>query len=175
MPSRLQLLLPLLLISLLLATTLLTFCSAAESADLSSALGSTANRPSSKRNLGYIVVLKDAPVLTYSGGGDADMAETASIRAPGGKLDVSSAAVAAYAEFVETQSVAVAARAGVAAEQLSYKFRCVMECLQLIRSAADQRPIPISATLSCDQPKCRIRSQVTAGVRVIMRLELADS
>jgi hypothetical protein len=125
MPSRLQLPL-LLLLALLLTLNVPNLCSAAELDDyLPNAPSSTAtpNRPNSRRDLGYIVVLKDAPVLTYSGGGDADMAETASVRAPGGKLDVSSAAVAAYAEFVEAQSVAVAARAGVAAEQLAYKYR----------------------------------------------------
>jgi hypothetical protein len=68
-------------------------------------------------------VLKDAPVLTYSGGGDADLAATASARAAGGKLDVRSAAVTAYAAYVEAQSVAVAARVGIAAEQLAYKYR----------------------------------------------------
>jgi hypothetical protein len=121
----------LLLLSLLLASSLPAFCAAAAAAataaadpdDVPGLISSTANRPSSKRDLGYIVVLKDAPVLTYSGGGDADMAETASVRAPGGKLDVTSAAVTAYADFVEAQSVAVAARAGVAADQVAYKYR----------------------------------------------------
>jgi hypothetical protein len=123
--SRTRGILPsLLLLSLLLLSSCSSLASAADPDDApTTAARSSSTASSQQNNAAYIVMLKDAPVLTYHGGNDADMPETASARVAGGKLDVRSAAVAAYASFVEAQSVAVAARAGVAAEQMSYKYR----------------------------------------------------
>jgi subtilisin family serine protease len=80
----------------------------------------------------YFVVLKDAPSATYRGdisGFEATQVQQASVTSDSAavrKLDVSSAAVVAYAAFLEAQSASVAAAADVAAEDLLYTYKHVL-------------------------------------------------
>jgi hypothetical protein len=53
------------------------------------------------------------------------MAATAQAANSGGKLDVTSAAAAAYSSFLETASVSVASRAGISVSSVTYKYRYV--------------------------------------------------
>lgn len=80
----------------------------------------------------YIVVLEDAPAATYRGdvsGYEATHVQAASASSDSSgprKLDVSTAAVVAYAAFLEEQSVSVAAAASVAAEDVLYKYKYLL-------------------------------------------------
>jgi hypothetical protein len=77
------------------------------------------------QDFGYIITLQHDPVVSYSGGGTAGMVATAQAAPSAGKLDVTSAAVAAYSSFLETASVSVASRAGIAASSVTYKYRYI--------------------------------------------------
>jgi hypothetical protein len=80
-------------------------------------------RLANKLQRSYIVKLKAAPLAAYRGG-VSGLVATAS--ADGGKLDVSSAAAAAYAAHVDAQSAAVAAAAGVQPSSIGYKYRVTL-------------------------------------------------
>ncbi|WIA40503.1 hypothetical protein OEZ86_013853 [Tetradesmus obliquus] len=80
----------------------------------------------------YIVVFVNTPAATYKGdvsGYEATHVQAASISSDDSaspKLDVSTAAVVAYAAFLEEQSVSVAAAASVAAEDVLYKYKYLL-------------------------------------------------
>jgi hypothetical protein len=80
----------------------------------------------------YFVVLRDAPAATYRGdtsGYAATQVQQVSIASDSAavrKLDVSTAAVVAYAEFLEAQSASVAATADIAADDMLYTYTYVI-------------------------------------------------
>jgi subtilisin family serine protease len=80
----------------------------------------------------YFVVLRDAPAATYRGdtaGYVATQVQRASATRDSSavrKLDVSTAAVVAYAKFLEAQSASVAATADIAADDVLYTYNYVI-------------------------------------------------
>jgi hypothetical protein len=91
----------------------------------SSSSSSSSGSRDSGQNFGYIITLTHDPVVSYKGGGPAGMAATAQAADSGGRLDVTSAAAAAYSSFLETASVSVASRAGIAASSATYQYRYI--------------------------------------------------
>lgn len=71
----------------------------------------------SSKSVGYVVTLKHAPVVSYAASAEGGVATAAA------GPDIHSAAAVMYADYVEAQSVAVAARTGVTQNVLyTYKY-----------------------------------------------------
>lgn len=91
------------------------------SAQLSGNAAQSATMQLADSSVGYIIMLRNTePVVSYRDGRAAGLAATAV--AAGAKLHIGSAAVAAYAQHLEAQSLAVATRAG-AADRVVYKYK----------------------------------------------------
>jgi subtilisin family serine protease len=91
----------------------------------------------------YFVILNDAPAATYGGdlsGYAATQVQQASITGDDvvRKLDVSSAAVVAYTEFLEAQSASVAATADIAADDVLYTYKYVLPGFAVRATSASQ-------------------------------------
>uniref|UniRef100_A0A383VGY9 Peptidase S8/S53 domain-containing protein n=1 Tax=Tetradesmus obliquus TaxID=3088 RepID=A0A383VGY9_TETOB len=98
-------------------------------ADTATPSSSSSSSSSSRRgrSLGYIITLRHDSVVSFNGGGPSGIAATAAAAANptsgGVKLDVTTAAVAAYSSFLETASVSVASRANIAPSSITYRYR----------------------------------------------------
>lgn len=94
---------------------------------------------SSKGEYGWIVVLDDDPTVTYQGGGQAGMAATAvSTQTIGQKPDFTTAAVQAYAQYLETKSFTVASRVG-AADKVTYTYKNALSGFHVTSLTEQQR------------------------------------